>query len=400
MPADKANTLTKTSKYFKRLDDLIVSNKDVLWFLCIKMVNLTGAFSLHKYSYYIINNTLKNHLLSFMNQNWKNFLNSLNASFKKDDIITFPPTTNHHEQLIYPIIQLAILTISGKDAGKLLQGQITCNINDITETKSSLGALCNPKGRAITTFLLIKTPDAFLMVLPKELLECVKKRLQMYILRSDVTLTDSSDTLCLIGLCNFVAQPTELFATLQKEIITVNLSTTRNRQLVIADSDKAIKLWSQRVDNENYYPENSDQWLYLDILSGIPWLTTETSEEFIPQMLNLDQLGGISFNKGCYTGQEIIARTHYLGKTKRTLYLAECLTPVTPRPNSTIVDHSGGTEQNLGKVLIAQSSTTTTSIEENNIKMLIVLQANESETYNLALNDETQTKVTLLTTSL
>jgi hypothetical protein len=335
-----------------------------------------------------------------MNQNWKNFLNSLNASFKKDDLITFPPTTNHHERLIYPIIHLATLTISGKDAGKLLQGQITCNINDITETKSSLGALCNPKGRAITTFLLIKTPDAFLMVLPKELLECAKKRLQMYILRSDVTLTDSSDTLCLIGLCNFVAQPAELFATLQKEIITVNLSTTRNRQLVIADSDKAIKLWSQQVDNENYYPENSDQWLYLDILSGIPWLTTETSEEFIPQMLNLDQLGGISFNKGCYTGQEIIARTHYLGKTKRTLYLAECRTPVTPRPNSTIVDHSSGTEQNLGKVLIAQSSNTTSSIEENNIKMLIVLQANESETYNLALNDETQTKVTLLTTSL
>ena len=117
-------------------------------------------------------------------------------------------------------------------------------------------------------------------------------------------------------------------------------------------------------------------------------------------MLNLDQLGGISFNKGCYTGQEIIARTHYLGKTKRTLYLAECRTPVTPSPNSTIVDHSGGTEQNLGKVLIAQRSTTTTSIEENNIKMLIVLQANESETYNLALNDEAQTKVTLLTTSL
>ncbi|MFZ9609513.1 MAG: YgfZ/GcvT domain-containing protein [Methylococcales bacterium] len=335
-----------------------------------------------------------------MNQNWKNFLNSVKASFEYNDVIAFPTRSNHYEKLIYPITQLAVLTVSGKDAAKLLQGQITCNINDINETKSSLGALCNPKGRTITTFLLIKTTDAFLMVLPKELLESVKKRLQMYILRSAVTLTDSSETLCLIGLSDSTTQPTGLFATSQLGIISINLSTNKNRQLVIADADKAIELWSKRVDNEDYHPENSDQWLYQDIVSGIPWLTTETSEEFIPQMLNLDQLGAISFNKGCYTGQEIIARTHYLGKTKRTLYLAECHSAFTPKPNSTIIDNSSGTEENIGKVLIAQRSTTLTPLELNKIKMLIVLQANENETYNLALNDDNHTKINLLTTSL
>ena len=328
-----------------------------------------------------------------MNQNWKNFLLSQNATFESDTRITFPAKADHNAKTIYPVAHLAVLTVGGKDAAKLLQGQITCNVNDVTGIKSSLGALCNPKGRAITTFLLVKTGEDFLMVLPEELLEAVKKRLQMYVLRSDVILTDSSDQHCLIGLSH-PANPTEpLFATTQEEIIAVNLSATQSRSLVIAKADKAIALWSDRVGNQGFQPENSDQWRYLDIISGIPWLTTETSEEFIPQMLNLDLLGGISFNKGCYTGQEIVARTHYLGKAKRALFLAECDTPSTPAPNSTIIDDSTGTEQAIGKVLLAQRS----HVAHENCKMLIVLQVSDSETNNLKLKDNNQHKITLLT---
>jgi folate-binding protein YgfZ len=332
-----------------------------------------------------------------MNQNWKNFLLSHHATFESDTHITFPTVSDNNDKAIYPVAHLAVLTISGKDAAKLLQGQLTCNINDITETKSSLGALCNPKGRAITTFLLVKNGDAFLMILPEELLESVKKKLQMYILRSDVTLTNSSDKLCLIGLTDPTMQTEPLFATLQQEIITVNFSTTQRRHLIIAEADKAIALWSEWVGNQGFHPKNSDQWRYLDILSSLPWLTTETSEEFIPQMLNLDQMGGISFNKGCYTGQEIVARTHYLGKTKRVLFLAECDTPSTPAPNSIIIDDSTGTEQTIGRVLLAQHSQATSDNEGTVCKMLIVLQVSDNDTHNLKLNDNKQTHITLLT---
>ena len=327
-----------------------------------------------------------------MNQNWKNFLLSQNATFESDTHITFPAKADDTDKTIYPVAHLAVLTVSGKDAALLLQGQLTCNVNDITEIKSSPGALCNPKGRAITTFLLVKTGDAFLMVLPEALLETVKKRLQMYVLRSDVTLTDSSDQHCLIGLCHPATQAGPLFGTTQQEIISVNLSAAQNRYLVIAEADKAIALWSERVSNQGFLPENSDHWRYLDILSGIPWLTTETSEEFIPQMLNLDLLGGISFNKGCYTGQEIVARMHYLGKTKRALFLAECDTPFEPAPNSIIIDDSTGTEQAIGKVLQAVHG-----YEGTLCKMLIVLQVSDSDTYNLKLKDNNQSKITLLT---
>jgi len=327
-----------------------------------------------------------------MNQNWKNFLLSQNATFASDTYTLFPAISDYNGKTIYAVAHLAVLTISGKDAALLLQGQITCNVNDVTETKSSPGALCNPKGRAITTFLLIKTGDAFLMVLPQELLETVKKRLQMYVLRSDVTLTDSSGQHCLIGLCHSATQTEPLFGTSQHEVISISLSTTQSRYLVIAEADKAIALWSDRVGNQGFQPENSDQWRYLDILSGIPWLTIETSEEFIPQMLNLDLLGGISFNKGCYTGQEIVARTHYLGKAKRALFLAECDTLSTPAPNLSIIDDSTGTEQAIGKVLQAIHGK-----EGTLCKMLIVLQVSDSNTYNLKLKDNHQHKITLLT---
>ena len=348
-------------------------------------------------SCYIIGGSFKTQLLSSMNQNWKNFLLSQNATFDGDAAINFPAISDYNDKRIYPVAHLAVLTVSGADAAKLLQGQITCNINDITGTKSSLGALCNPKGRAITTFLLVKTGDAFLMILPLELLAAVKKRLQMYVLRSDVTLTDSSDKYCLLGLSHPAPQAGSLFGTTQQDIISINFSATQSRYLVIAETDKAIALWSEQVDHQGFQPESSDYWRYLDILAGIPWLTTATSEEFIPQMLNLDQLGGISFDKGCYTGQEIVARTHYLGKAKRALFLAECDAPSSPSPNSIIIDDSSGAELAIGKVLQAERCHTAHDPEATLCKMLIVLQISDNTTYNLKLKDNKLSPVTLLT---
>ncbi|TRW94739.1 YgfZ/GcvT domain-containing protein [Candidatus Methylobacter oryzae] len=325
-----------------------------------------------------------------MNADWKNFLLAENAIFKNDIDITFPSSDHKSSQCIYAITDLGILAVAGADAAKFLQGQITCNINDISETKSSLGAMCNPKGRAITTFLLVKNADVFLMVLPKVLLEAVKKKLQMYVLRSKVVLTDSSDQLCLIGLSDGVPQPVyaseQLFATNRQEYIVVNL---QNRSLIIAEVDHAKEFWKEQAQL-GFQAEDSAQWRYLDIISGIPWLTAETSEEFIPQMLNLDKLGGISFNKGCYTGQEIVARTHYLGKAKREMFLAECdVLAALPEPNSTIIDDSIDTEQSTGKVLYAQNG-------QDSCKMLVVLQISDTDTYNLRLKNDNQDKIRLL----
>lgn len=327
-----------------------------------------------------------------MNPNWKNFLLSQQATFESDTRIRFPSPSDPNAKTLYAVPHLAVLTIGGKDAALLLQGQLTCNVNDVTETQGSAGALCNPKGRAIATFLLVKSADAFLMILPAALLEPVKKRLQMYVLRSNVTLTDSSSELCLIGLCDPATRDGALFATSQREeVISVALSAPQSRYLVIAEADKAIALWSERVNHQGFQQEGTEQWRYLDILCRFPWVMPETSEEFIPQMLGLDLLGGISFTKGCYTGQEIVARTHYLGKAKRALFLAECDTLAAPAPNSTIIDDGADTEQAVGKVLEAAHGH-----GESVCKMLVVLQASGGNADNLKLKDHNQHKITLL----
>ncbi|WP_411727407.1 YgfZ/GcvT domain-containing protein [Methyloglobulus sp.] len=324
-----------------------------------------------------------------MNTNWKTFLLGQQATVDHENHATFAVAANIGEKSIYPLTHLAVLTVTGKDAAKLLQGQITCNVNDISESKSSLAALCNPKGRAIATILLVKKEDTFLLVLPVELLETVKKRLQMVVLRSDVKIRDGSDEYCLVGLCE-PDKPAQPFVTeIQHDMIAVSLPASTRRRLLITGIDNAIRYWSGQVGRQGFRMAGSGEWRYLDIISGIPWLTTETSEEFIPQMLNLDKLGGISFNKGCYTGQEIVARTHYLGKAKREMFLAECQISAPPKPNSTIVNKDSDVQEGVGKVLLAQQG-------RQNCKMLVILQTVESTYNNLGLKDDTQARLNLL----
>ena len=180
---------------------------------------------------------------------------------------------------------LSVLAITGDDAAAFLQGQTTCDVNEINENKTGCGAFCNAKGRVISTFILLKAEKGFLLVLPKSLLPTIQERLQRYKLRAKVEITE-----------------TDLPA--------------------------------------------------FDLPENMPCLCPETSEQFIPQWLNLDTLGGISFTKGCYTGQEIVARTHYLGEVKRRLFMARCETELEIAPNCSILDESSAT---VGNVLVAQN---------------------------------------------
>ncbi len=292
-----------------------------------------------------------------MNPIWQNFLLSAQADGNTSTDIMPMPSGG---QRLCPLAYLGVLTVSGKDAATLLHGQITCNINDVSETHSSLGAVCNHKGRAIATFLLIKQADAFHLLVPLELLETLKKRLSLFILRSSVTLTDNTQAYCLLGL-----SPTPQdgwLATRQDTVIRVQLD---GRALILAEPDAAMAFWTTH-SQQGYTAENSAYWRLRDISCGIPWLSVATSEEFVPQMFNLDKLGGISFNKGCYTGQEIIARTHYLGKSKRGLVLVQTLASVPPA-NTTILDAHNDT---VGQVLMAQA-------DGQQCLLLIVVQLTE-----------------------
>lgn len=312
------------------------------------------------------------------NSQWHQFLLSRHAEFGHNGSVSFPDDENISGKSVHPLTHFGLLTLSGQDAAKLLQGQTTCNVNDISAGKSSIAAMCNPKGRAIATFILARQENKFLIILPLELVEIVREKLQMYVLRSDVKIVNSTEELCILGLTGQNLNANSQFITENNNgSIAISLPGSWHRKILIAEIETALNIWAQLTENQGYRKAGSTQWKYMDIASGLPWLTLTTSEEFIPQMLNLDKLGGISFNKGCYTGQEVVARTHYLGKVKREMQLAECSVADSPAPNSVVVsDH----DVVAGHVLQAQWG-------EGSCKLQIILQADDVNHKTLKLRD-------------
>jgi tRNA-modifying protein YgfZ len=315
-----------------------------------------------------------------MNSDFKNFL--LERKDLADDRrqAGFPDPAACGDDAIYALDQFGVLSVSGKDAATLLQGQMTCNVNEVDEGQAKFGAICNPKGRVLVTFLLIRKGDIFLLILPLELLESIKSRLQMYVLRSQVKIEDRTEEFCFIGICEQGLPGPAFLTSVDNSTITVNIPASFKRSLLLTDAESAIRLWSVKADSQEFRIADSNEWAYLDLKSGIPWLTKSTSEEYIPQMLNLDKLGGISFNKGCYTGQEIVARTHYLGKNKREMFLAECQCAIPPESGTNVIDSNSDNQEVVGKVLKALQ------IKEKCI-MLIILQTSDLAFDNLCLQD-------------
>ena len=321
-----------------------------------------------------------------MNENWIDFLKSHGATVTPTLDVTFPNSQASVTPSITPITHLTLLKVTGGDAAQFLQGQLTCNINDLTGTNSFFAAFCSAKGRVISTLLIFKQDDSYLVILPNELVNKVTKKLQMYIMRSDVQITNISHDYCLIGLTTEDANllpslPNTQFAVSQSAI---KLPSNTHRYLMFYTQEDACTQWDTLINNHQATPVNSDNALYQDISSGLPWLTQASSEEHIPQMLNIDKLGGISFNKGCYTGQEIVARTHYLGKAKRQLFIAECLGSI--EADSQIINSDN--EQTVGKIISFQSIGETT-------RMLVVMPNEGVDLDHLIINNPAKNKVTV-----
>lgn len=271
-----------------------------------------------------------------MNSAWQTFLRDRHAVIENDRVAHFgniatelqeTPTTTVMADLSHH----SVIRFSGEDAKTFLQSQLSCDIQEINPNQAQYGSYCTPKGRILTTFLLWQQQDDLLMQLPAGLSAAIQKRLTMYVLRAKVRLTDASNDLIRIG----VAGPDA--AMLVKDVTGLTchcdhpLQVTQDGALsalclapqrieLITPVENAPELW-QRLDQQAK-PVGADCWNWLDIESGIPVILPETQEMFLPQMINLDAIGGVSFKKGCYPGQEIVARTQYLGKLKRRMFLA------------------------------------------------------------------------------
>lgn len=267
-----------------------------------------------------------------MNANWQQFLGAAGARFDSGLATDFGDPAQEllaarDGTVLAPLLHLGLIECAGEDAKSFLHNQVTSDINHLDADAAQHSAWCSAKGRMLASFLLHRQADSYLIRLAADLVPAIQKRLQMFILRAKVKVTDLSESHCLLGISGEQAERALAAAGLPvpaKALETapftdgkvIRLSAARFEICVAGEAAPAI--W--RALAATARPVGIPAWQWLDIQAGIPLIGEATREEFVPQMANFEKIGGVSFQKGCYPGQEVIARTQYLGKVKRHLY--------------------------------------------------------------------------------
>ena len=258
-----------------------------------------------------------------------------------------------------PLSHEGVLAIRGADAKTFLQGQITCHLGYVNDNRSSLGARCTPKGRMLSSFRVLLENDGYLLAMDYDILVAQLAELQKFAVFSKSKLSDDSALWSRFGLYQGDAALTALGIELPTE---VNSSVHHNNMIAVRVSAELSELWvhadegpclrKRLLGHLSEAPLNT--WLLEQIRSGIGHVTMPTREQFIPQMLNLPALDAVSFKKGCYTGQEIVARMQYLGKLKRHMYRFQLASQTIPAPGTALMSpvHSSA----VGEVVSAAKS--------------------------------------------
>ncbi|NIM28647.1 MAG: folate-binding protein [Gammaproteobacteria bacterium] len=232
---------------------------------------------------------------------------------------------------VFDLRHLALIAVDGEDALDFLQGQLTNDVGEVGADRAQRSAWCSPKGRVLTCFLVFRHADRLLLQLPGSLIEPTLARLRMYVLRTRVTLENASDAWMRMGVVGdrCEARLRHRIGRLPKTpdhihslegLTVIRAPGRRPRYEILGDAPALNALWNDC--RSEAAPAGADAWELLDIEAGIPSIGPETSDAFVPQMINLDRIGGVSFTKGCYVGQEIVARTQHLGRIKRRMYRA------------------------------------------------------------------------------
>ncbi len=275
-----------------------------------------------------------------MNLSWREFLGASGARIERDLVTDFGDAEAEaaaagEVTVVAPLTHLGVLEVGGPDAAAFLHQQLTSDVKHLADSKAQHSAWCSAKGRMLASFLVFRNGPDYRLQLSADLLVAIQKRLQMFVLRSKVTIKDHTGFHELIGLAG--AQAAAVLQTVRLPVPETPLSAATfadgvvvrledKRFEIIVDGEAAASLWQELRPHAR--PVGTTVWQWLDIQAGIPLITAQTREEFVPQMANFEQLGVVSFHKGCYPGQEVIARTQYLGKVKRHLYRVHSSSPL------------------------------------------------------------------------
>jgi len=337
-----------------------------------------------------------------MNTEWEKFLSARNATLENNHIENFGHSITEEQHAFSNLVladlsHYALIKASGDDVTEFLQGQFTNDIKLVTDNLSQLSAYCNPKGRILANFRIFKYKDDFVLRLHADILEPTLKRLRMFIMRSKVELLDCGDELTRIGIAgeNATTKLSSIFTTLpentdesltENDTTIIKLAGTVPRYEVYGPLETIKTLWETLENDAVSIGKNS--WDLLTIRAGIPEIVTATVEAFVPQMVNLQAINSLSFTKGCYPGQEVVARMHYLGKVKRRLYIASAEMDTLPMPGQPIMT-SAEKEEKAGQIVMASWS------GDNIVELLAVLIIEKAENEALHIESHDGASLTL-----
>lgn len=277
-----------------------------------------------------------------------------------------------------------ILEVQGVDATRFLQGQLSCDVATLPSGGHLLGSRCNPKGRMQSSFRLFKiSAERYLLAMDAELLQPQQADLARYAAFFKVQLSDSTAQWVRLGLWGSHVDEALAAADISRET-----SNPEAGQAITLD-DTTVEVWlpADRAHEmvtmltQQAEPVALNAWQLQQIRLGIGHVRSQTRESFIPQMLNLQQLGGVSFQKGCYTGQEIVARMQYLGKLKRRMYRLTGAGVDLPLPGTPIINSANN--QAVGEVVIAAGT-------GNGMELLAVLQNEAAQLPTLHIGNSTE----------
>lgn len=280
-----------------------------------------------------------------MNASWQEFLGAAGARFDNGLPLDFGDAAGEllaarDATVLAPLAHLGLIECAGEEAKSFLHNQLTSDINHLATDAAQHSAWCSAKGRMLASFLLFRSGPDYRLQLSADLLPAILKRLQMFVLRAKVKIADASATHVLLGLSGPQAEAALRAAALPvpaKALETADIGAGKVIRLagerfeIVVAGTAAGELWGKLAAQAR--PVGVPAWRWLDVQAGVPLISEATREEFVPQMANFEQIGGVSFHKGCYPGQEVVARTQYLGKVKRHLYrvrAAEALAAGTP----------------------------------------------------------------------
>lgn len=300
-----------------------------------------------------------------MTDNWQSFLSAQGAHWDEQGPRDFegsaPPEAGSNQ--LAALDHLAYLLVKGPEAKKFLQGQITCDMNLVTEDHSQPGGHCNSKGRMIFSFRAVQLPssspesDAIALIMHRSLLQKAQQALAKFIVFSKAELS-LEQGYRLVGLSG--DQAPQLLSELLPRIpianhdvvqadesVCVRISGDRFLCLIRNEStQEQWRSWAARCQRQGY-----QYWNLAEIQDGLGHVVPGCEEMFIPQMLNMHLTGGVSFTKGCYIGQEVVARMHYLGKLKRHMRRAQVNATKAPQPGDPL--YSQESPQSVGNVVLA-----------------------------------------------